>query len=129
MFLFLLKNYEAKKDEPLYQILIDKNTQLEKVEELHKIKNVGHIRHFAVEENFGAETEDDFDQWSNQIEELIEIYQAGRKYLIYEDMKLLNAGDARETYRLISNGIVNIDAIIKDTAVETEEDKELEAMV
>ena len=94
-----------------------------------KIKNVGHTRHFAVEENFGAETEDDFDQWSNQIEELIEIYQAGRKYLIYEDMKLLNAGDARETYRLISNGIVNIDAIIKDTAVETEEDKELEAMV
>eukprot|EP01080_Neovahlkampfia_damariscottae_P006574 gene6574-10737_t len=122
------KNYEAKKDEPVYQVLIDKNTQLDKVDELHKIKFVGHMRHFAVEEHFGADNEDDYDSWANQIEELIEIYQAGRKYLTNEEMKLLNAGDARETYRLISNALVNIDAIVKDPSIESEEDKELKEM-
>jgi hypothetical protein len=88
------------------------------------------LKHFAVEEHLSS-SEDNlaFDHFLKFVEKLMKVHQDGRKFLNSKDVNLINGGDARETYRLISNGIVNIDAIIRDPTVEDKEAEKLEEWV
>jgi hypothetical protein len=109
---------------------LDKNTQLEKIEEFHKTKNCVKLKHFAVEEHISSSDDNlAFDHFLKFVEKLMKVHQDGRKHLTIKDVNLINGGDARETYRLISNGIVNIDAIIRDPTVEDKEAEKLEEWV
>lgn len=112
-----------KNAKPLFEIILDKDSEVIDLDNYNKQKNTFGIKHFQVEEYFSFDDQKHRENWKNCIQQVIDRHNYGRSWLKEAEVRLIEEGDSKEVYRLISNHIINENATCKDTEDQTDMDK------